>query len=95
MDDASLFVRRDAWLATQIDDALIMMSVENNVYLNLTGAGARIWELLARPRSVMELCQLLANEYAVDAEKAHPEVRAFLEQLLVQKAVDVLPPAHE
>jgi hypothetical protein len=95
MDDASLVVRRDAWLATQIDDVLIMMSAENNVYLSLTGAGARIWELLASPHNVMELCQLLADEYAIDAEKAHPEVRAFLEQLLVQKAIDVLPPTYE
>jgi hypothetical protein len=94
MNDDSLVVRRDGWLATQIDDDLIMMSAENDVYLNLTGPGARIWELLECPHRMTDLCELLAGEYVIDVEKARPEVLAFLELLLLQKAIDVLPPSY-
>ena len=92
MKEDSVVVRRDGWLTAQIGDDLMMMNAESDFYLNLSGSGGRIWELLEHPRSVAELCQVLASEYDIEPEAARSQVLAFLDQLLLRKAIDVNPP---
>jgi hypothetical protein len=89
MNDDSVIVRRDGWLTAWIDDDLMMMHAESDFYLNLSGSGGRIWELLEHPRSVANLCQTLACEFDIQPEAARPEVLAFLDQLVLREAIDV------
>src|SRR6185437_14097666 len=89
MTDNTLISRRDGWIAAWVDENLIMMHAESKFYLNLTGSGGRIWELLESPRSVSDLCKTLGREFEIDPEAARSEVLAFLDQLLLRKAVDV------
>ena len=92
MKKDSVVVRRDGWLTAQIGDDLMMMNAESDFYLNLSGSGGRIWELLEQPRTVADLCEVLARDYEIEPEAARPEVMAFLDQLLLRKAIDVDPP---
>ena len=89
MTDNSLIARREGWIAAWVDDNLIMMHAESSFYLNLTGSGGRIWELLESPRSVWDLCETLGREFEIEPQAARPEVLAFLTQLLQRKAIDV------
>ncbi|HEX5234717.1 MAG TPA: PqqD family peptide modification chaperone [Silvibacterium sp.] len=91
MTDNRLIARREGWIAAWVDENLIMMHAESSFYLNLTGSGGRIWELLESPRSISNLCETLGREFEIDPEAARPEVLAFLDQLLLRKAVDVHP----
>lgn len=91
IDSESLVVQRAEWLSSKIQDDLIMMSTESDFYLSLNGCGERIWELLASPLRVTDICRILASEYAIEADAAEPQVISFLDQLLSQKAIDVLP----
>jgi hypothetical protein len=92
MKEDTVIVRRDGWLTARIDGNLMMMNAGSDFYLNLSGSGGRIWELLVHPRTVADLCQALAAEFDIEPEAARPEVLAFLDQLLVRKAIDVDPP---
>jgi hypothetical protein len=89
MTDNSLISRREGWIAAWVDSNLIMMHAESSFYLNLTGSGGRIWELLESPRSVWDLCETLGREFDIEPDAAWPEVLAFLDQLLLRKAIDV------
>jgi hypothetical protein len=91
MTDNSLIVRREGWIAAWVGENLIMMHAESRFYLNLTGSGSRIWELLESSRSVSDLCEALGREFDIEPDAARPEVLAFLEQLLLRKAIDVHP----
>lgn len=93
MTDNSLIARRQGWIAAWIDDNLMMMHAESKFYLDLTGSGGRIWELLESPRSVSDLCAALGREFDIEPDAARPEVLAFLQQLILRKAIDVHPPA--
>jgi hypothetical protein len=93
MTDNSLISRREGWIAAWVDENLVMMHAESKFYLNLAGSGGRIWELLESPRSVSDLCETLGREFEIEPEAARPEVLAFLDQLLLRKAINVLPPA--
>lgn len=89
MGDDVLLLRRDGWVAAWVDDDLIMMHASSNNYLSLSGSGGRIWELLERPRSISQLCLVLAAEYEIDPETARKEVRAFVDELVSRQALDV------
>jgi hypothetical protein len=93
MNDNSVIVRRDGWLTAWIDNDLMMMHAESDFYLNLSGSGGRIWELLEHPRTVADLCQALAREFDIQPEAVRPEVLAFLNQLFLREAIDVDLPA--
>jgi len=92
MNDNSVIVRADGWLTAWIDNDLMMMHAESNFYLNLSGSGGRIWELLEHPCTVPDLCNALASEFDIQPETVRPEVLAFLDQLFLRKAIDVDPP---
>ena len=91
MTDDSLISRREGWIVAWVDENLIMMHAESKFYLNLTGSGGRIWELLESPRSVSDLCETLSREFDIEPEAARLEVLPFLDQLLLRKAVDAHP----
>jgi Coenzyme PQQ synthesis protein D (PqqD) len=93
MTDTSLITRREGWIAAWVDENLIMMHAESKFYLNLTGSGGRIWELLETPRSISDLCETLGREFDIEPDAARLEVLPFLDQLLLRKAIDVHSPA--
>jgi hypothetical protein len=84
-------IRSQGWLATQIDDDLLMMHEQSDAYLNLNGVGARIWQMLEDAYRVDEICRKLVQEYRIEAATAGPQVLAFLSQLHAQRAINVLP----
>ncbi len=91
MTDNSLIARREGWIAAWVDHNLIMMHAESKFYLNLSGSGGRIWELLESPSSISDLCETLGREFDIEPDAARLEVLPFLDQLLLRKAIDVHP----
>jgi hypothetical protein len=79
--------RRDGWLAAKVGQELVMMSVENGVYIGLNAVGARLWEMIDTPKEVDELCAGLAEEYEVTEEACRAEVESFLADLEQRGAI--------
>ena len=79
--------RKDGWLAAQVGEELVMMSVESGVYIGLNEVGARVWELIEAPRDLAGICATLAQEFEITPEGCQPEVEAFLSQLEQRGAV--------
>lgn len=93
MTNSSFISRREGWIVAWVDENLIMMHAESKFYLNLSGSGGRIWELLESPRSVSDLCETLGREFDIEPDAARLEVLPFLDQLHLRKAIDVHPSA--
>jgi signal transduction histidine kinase len=93
MTDDCLLAQNDGWLATPIDGDLIMMNSQSEVYLNLSGTGSRIWEMLKKPMHLGDLCLALSREFQIEPEEARRQVTAFVEQLVERKALHVIPSA--
>lgn len=91
MNHNDIVVRRDGWITARIDDDLVMMHAESDLYLSLSGSAGRIWELIESPRTVTDLCQALCREFEIEPDAALPEVAAFLDQMLLRRAIDVHP----
>jgi len=81
--------RQDGWLAAQVGDELVMMSVDSGVYIGLNDIGARVWDLIETPRDLSEICSTLSDEFETTPENCRPEVEAFLAQLQQRGAVSL------
>ena len=74
-------------VAVKVDGAVVMMSIEQEMYFGLEGTAGRIWELLATPQSVESLCQQLTQEFEIEPAACEIEVLGFLGQLLEEGLV--------
>jgi len=71
----------DELLTTVVDGELIALSVERGACYGLNDIGTRIWELIAEPRSVEDLCEQLRREFEVEEAQCRRQVLEFLEHL--------------
>lgn len=68
-------------LATELDDALLMLNIERGEYHGLNAVAARIWALLEQPTSVAALVATLVDEYEVTPDECAAAVDVFLKEL--------------
>ncbi len=74
-------------LAANVQDELVLMSIEHGQYVALDSIGKDIWEHLAAPCRVDALCRAMIADYDADAEVITADVLEFLDQL---RDVDVI-----
>jgi hypothetical protein len=68
-------------IASEMDDELVMMSMENNAYYGLNSVGRRVWELLETEQTLLSLCGQLMEKYDVDEAACQRDVSALVRQL--------------
>jgi hypothetical protein len=76
-------------LATEVDNNIILMSVEKGVYCGLDDIGSDVWRRLAEPQSVAALCDGLVGDYRGEREQIIADVLELLTALRRQGLVDV------
>ena len=65
-------------IASDLEGEVVVLNVKDGVYYGLDGVGARVWELLAEPRTLAGILADLLERYEVDAERCEQDVRALL-----------------
>lgn len=68
-------------LAQALDDDLVMADLESGHYYGLAKTGKRIWELLAQPVVVSDVCAILLREHDVGVSTCEQEVLDFVNEL--------------
>ncbi len=83
--------RADDIIASDMDGETVMMSLENSAYYGLDTIGSRIWELIALPTSVAQVCSMLVTEFDVALETCQADVLELLNHLYAEKLITVIP----
>ena len=78
--DASV-VASDRQLSTTLADEVIILGLDDSMYYGLSGAGARIWELLQTPRTIAEIVQTITEEFDADRERVAADLDTLLADL--------------
>lgn len=81
--------RNDSILFSDLDDELLMMSIDNGEYYSVDSIGAHIWSLLEQPTPVATLCKMLTNEFEVDLATCQEDVLPFLNQMATLDVITV------
>ena len=76
-------------VSSEIDDNLVILSVERGRYYGTEVVGQRILALLAAPIRVDNLCDALTAEFEVERAICEQEVLAFLSQLQAEGLIEV------
>ena len=87
IESSTIIRRNDEVLFGDLDDEIVMMSVEKGCYYSLDLSATRIWELLEEPATLRSLCDQLVKEYEIDPETCQRDVIAFLDKLQEQEII--------
>lgn len=79
LDD--IITRNPETLSTDLAEQTVLMSTENGTYYGLTATGQDIWQQLAQPVSIRQLCQQLAAKYQAPQSTVEADTLAFLAYL--------------
>lgn len=66
-----------------------ILNMKNSVYYGMNAVGSRIWNLLAEPRTVMQLRDAVLDEYDVEPDRCEQDLLALLEQMRSEGLVQV------
>jgi hypothetical protein len=72
-----------------LGDEAAILNLKNTVYYGLNPVGARIWNLLQRPRSVGELRDTILDEYAVESAQCERDLLELLEKMRSEGLIQV------
>jgi hypothetical protein len=81
--------RNGALLHAAVHDETLMMNMDSGTYYSVNEVGSRIWELLAEPMVLTELCARIVEEFDVEPKTCEAEVLAFVADLVDRGIVNV------
>jgi len=77
----SRVVVSDEQVHTSLGDEAVILGLQDGVYYGLDAVGARVWSLLAAPRRVSEIVDLVTEEVEVGRERCEQDVLTLLGEL--------------
>ena len=86
----SIVVRNDEPVSASVDGETVVLSLEAQAYLGLGEIGSEIWEMIATPRRISDICARLAEDFNVSYQTCEQDTLAFLRQLLGDKVIRVI-----
>jgi coenzyme PQQ synthesis protein D (PqqD) len=89
LEPQTAVVRLDGLRSASVDADLIIMNRAKSNYVGLDEIGRRIWDILATPHRIDELCRQLAAKYAGDPEEIGRDVLGFLNELYAENLITV------
>lgn len=78
-------------VGTSVGDEVMILNLEDGVYYGLDPVGARIWELLMEPTTVLAIREILVSEFEVEPEQCEDDLFSLLRALIEVRLVDVSP----
>ncbi len=88
LSSASIVARGKGFVDAAIDDEVVILSIEQGTCYGLNRVGSRIWNLLATPARIQDVCVTLLAEYRVDPKACEREVLDLLEELRAEGLVE-------
>ena len=88
IDEHTAVVRRAEPLTADVHGETVMFHPEAGSYFALGDVGTRVWDLLAEPRSVIQICDALRAEFDVDPETCRAQVLEFVTEMHEKQLVE-------
>jgi Coenzyme PQQ synthesis protein D (PqqD) len=87
---ADVVVRDDEPIAASVDGETVILSAKAEGYFGLGEVGSDIWQRLATPRRVSDICAELVEAYDVEPEICERDTLAFLTKLLEDRLIRIV-----
>jgi len=77
-------------MSTPLDREVVILNPARDNYVGLDEVGKRVWELLAEPTEVRDLCRRVTGEFHGDPERIAAEVVDFLNELAAEGLLAIM-----
>lgn len=81
---------RDAFVEAEIDGEILALSIEQGTCYGMNQVASCIWNLLAKPIQICDLCAALLAVYRVDSDVCERQVLDLLEELRAEGLIATL-----
>ncbi len=86
---AKLYIRSENLSWRRVGDEVVVLDLNETVYLTLNSSGAVLWELLDGGATQAELAQALVDRFPISLEEAASDVDAFVERCVAEKVLKI------
>jgi hypothetical protein len=88
IDEQTPLRRRPEPLTADVHGETVMFQPDAGSYFALGAVGTRVWDLLAEPCSVNQICDALDAEFEVDPEECRSQVLDFVNEMHEKELVE-------
>ena len=74
-------------IARQLDDETVILHVGSGTYFGLDPVGARIWQLMGEGKTLVEICEVMLEEYDVSREDLERDTMKLVQDLLARDLI--------
>lgn len=85
------YQRRTDVLFTVVDEEVLALDVEQGQCFGLNSVASEVWDLLAEPRSLPQVCAQLRKRFEVPEQQCREEVAQLLDRFRAEGLVQVQP----
>ncbi|MDF5728083.1 MAG: PqqD family peptide modification chaperone [Rhizonema sp. PD38] len=89
ISESSIVVAASNQISSDLGGEAVVLNLQSGVYHGLNEVGARIWDLIQQPKSVLDVKQRLLSEYEVEPEVCTLDLLALLHTLEVAGLIEV------
>lgn len=92
MDPNIMVARTAALVEAGVDDGLFALDINGGHYFAFNATATAIWRALETPKSLAQICHMVAATHDVGAEAAMPDIAELLQILADENLVKLSPP---
>jgi hypothetical protein len=85
----SIVVATTEQVSCPLGEESAILNLKNSVYYGMNPVGARVWNLVQQPKSVLQLRDTLLEEYEVDPSRCERDLLDLLEQMRREGLIEV------
>ena len=85
----TLYIATRDQLSTEQGGEIVFLGLRDGIYYGLSGAGARLWQLLETPRSLAAVVDRLVEEFDVTRDELQLDLELLLESLRARGLVAI------
>jgi Coenzyme PQQ synthesis protein D (PqqD) len=75
--------------SSDLGGEVAILDLKGGMYYGLDEVGARIWELIQAPKTVVDIEAILLSEYEVEPERCRHDLIALLQRLAEEELIEI------
>ena len=83
--------RKSAFIETEVDDEVVIVSLDRGQFFSLSGTGLEVWRKLDGSHSRDQVLDEIAAEYGVGRETIAGDVDAFVSEVEAAGFLEIFP----
>lgn len=89
ISENSIVVAAKEQAYSELEGEVVILNLKSGVYSSLNSLGARIWNLLQKPRKVSEIRDIILAQYEVEPKRCEDDLLILLQELELEGLLEV------